>query len=160
MEAKEIAGVLDIPNVTMWKKNAETLNRKLGPSPKPSIEEAPNLELKPLLAYLRYAFLGVNNTLPVILSSSLLDKQVAEAFELLKKRLIEAQILIAPDWELYFELMCDASDILVGAVLGQRKVKIFYSIYYASKTLDSAQANYIMTEEEMLALVYAFDKFC
>lgn len=43
----------------------------LGTPPKPSIEEAPQLELKPLLSHLRYVFLGVKNTLPVILSSSL-----------------------------------------------------------------------------------------
>ena len=55
--------------------------------------------------------------------------------------------------------MCDASDVAVGAVLGQRKNKVFHSIYYASKTLDFAQANYTVTEKEMLALVFAFDKF-
>ncbi|XP_015163284.1 uncharacterized protein [Solanum tuberosum] len=61
--------------------------------------------------------------------------------------------------ELPFELMCDASDVAVGAVLGKRKDKVFHSIYYASKTLDSAQPNYIVTEKEMLALVFIFDKF-
>lgn len=58
-------------------------------------------------------------------------------FELLKWSLIEAPIQIAPDWEVPFELMCDASDIAVGVVLGRKKNKVFYSIYYASKTLDS-----------------------
>ncbi|XP_049350309.1 uncharacterized protein LOC125814904 [Solanum verrucosum] len=82
-----------------------------------------------------------------------------QAFELLKKKLIEAHILIAPNWELPFELMCDASDVAVGVVLWQRKEKIFHSIYYASKTLDVAQSNYTVTEKEMLALVFAFDKF-
>ena len=82
-----------------------------------------------------------------------------KAFEVLKKKLIEAPILIAPDWALPFELMCDASDAAVGAVLGQRKNKVFHSIYYASKTLDTTQMNYTVTEKEMLALVYAFDKF-
>ncbi|XP_055814492.1 uncharacterized protein LOC129884175 [Solanum dulcamara] len=69
MEAKELASVLDMSNVSIWKKNVEPLNRELGPSPKPSLEEAPNLELKQLPAYLRYVFLAVNNTLHVILSS-------------------------------------------------------------------------------------------
>ncbi|XP_049350203.1 uncharacterized protein LOC125814802 [Solanum verrucosum] len=50
-------------------------------------------------------------------------------------------------------------DIAVGAVLGQRKDKMFHSVYYASKTLDAAQSNYIITEKEMLTLVFAFDKF-
>lgn len=58
------------------------------------------------------------------------------AFETLMKRLVEAPILMAPNWELPFELMCDASDTTVGAVLGQCKDKIFHSIYYASKILD------------------------
>lgn len=57
------------PNVSMLKKLVEPLDRVLGPLPKPSVEEAPKLELKPLLSYLRYVFLGVNNTLSVILSS-------------------------------------------------------------------------------------------
>ncbi|XP_055812065.1 uncharacterized protein LOC129881982 [Solanum dulcamara] len=87
------------------------------------------------------------------------DDECLQAFELLKKKLIEAPILLAPNWELPFVLMCDASDTAVGAVLGQRKEKIFHSIYYASKTLDSTQANNTVTEKEMLALVYAFDKF-
>ena len=55
--------------------------------------------------------------------------------------------------------MCDASDHSVGAVLGQRKNKIFHSIYYASKTLATAQINYTTTEKELLAVVFAFDKF-
>ncbi|KAL4341150.1 hypothetical protein GQ457_08G031210 [Hibiscus cannabinus] len=55
--------------------------------------------------------------------------------------------------------MCDASDYAVGAVLGQRKGKIFHPIYYASKTLNDAQVNYTTTEKEMLAVIFAFDKF-
>jgi len=43
--------------------------------------------------------------------------------------------------------MCDASDYDVGAVLGQRKDKKPYVIYYASKTLNSAQMNYTTTEK-------------
>jgi len=81
------------------------------------------------------------------------------AFELLKKKLIEAPIIISPDWSQPFELMCDASDFAVGAVLGQRKDKVFHAIYYASKVLNEAQVNYTTTEKEMLAVVFAFDKF-
>ena len=55
--------------------------------------------------------------------------------------------------------MCDASDHSVGAVLGQRKDKVFHSIYYASKTLTQTQINYTTTEKELLAVVFAFDKF-
>ncbi|XP_070018909.1 uncharacterized protein [Nicotiana sylvestris] len=55
--------------------------------------------------------------------------------------------------------MCDASDYVVGAVLGQRKDKIMHPIYYASITLSGAHLNYTVTEKEMLAVMFAFDKF-
>ena len=55
--------------------------------------------------------------------------------------------------------MCDASDYAVGAVLGQHKEKMFHAIYYSSKTLNDAQINYMTTEKELLAVVFAFDKF-
>nr|GEU76133.1 reverse transcriptase domain-containing protein [Tanacetum cinerariifolium] len=77
----------------------------------------------------------------------------------LKKKLMEASILIAPNWDLPFELMCDASDFAIGAVLGQRHEKHFWPIHYASKTLTDAESNYTTTEKEMLAVVYAFENF-
>nr|GFC62002.1 putative reverse transcriptase domain-containing protein [Tanacetum cinerariifolium] len=55
--------------------------------------------------------------------------------------------------------MCDASDYAVGAVLGQRVEKHFRPIHYASKTMNQAKTNYTTTEKEMLAVVYAFEKF-
>ncbi|XP_075080506.1 uncharacterized protein LOC142166005 [Nicotiana tabacum] len=193
----------------------EPLNRPEGPPPKPSIEEAPKLELKPLPPHLQYAYLGDSDTLPVIVSSDLsklqeekllecyvstreqlgglcltlralvqpsactksswradtspvfhekdiafkFDDACLKAFEELKGRLVTAPIIIAPDWEQPFELMCDASILAVGAVLGQRRNKIFHSIYYASKTLNPAQMNYTVTEKELFAVVWAFDKF-
>ncbi|GJY45746.1 reverse transcriptase domain-containing protein [Tanacetum coccineum] len=82
-----------------------------------------------------------------------------QAFETLKKKLTEAPILIAPDWDLPFELMCDASDFAIGAVLGQRHEKHFRPIHYASKTMNEAESHYTTTEKEMLAVVYAFEKF-
>ncbi|GKB27875.1 reverse transcriptase domain-containing protein [Tanacetum coccineum] len=81
------------------------------------------------------------------------------AFNILKKKLTEAPILVAPNWDLPFEIMCDASDYAVGAVLGQRKTKHFQPIHYASKTMTDAQAHYTTTEKELLAVVYAFEKF-
>ncbi|GJR97838.1 reverse transcriptase domain-containing protein [Tanacetum coccineum] len=75
------------------------------------------------------------------------------------RKLTEAPILIAPDWDLPFELMCDASDFAIGAVLGQRKNKHFQPIHYASKTMTEAQAHYTTTEKELLSVVYAFEKF-
>ncbi|GJS12126.1 reverse transcriptase domain-containing protein [Tanacetum coccineum] len=70
-----------------------------------------------------------------------------------------APILVTPDWDLPFEIMYDASDFAVGAVLGQRKTKHFQPIHYASKTMTDAQAHYTTMEKELLAVVYAFEKF-
>nr|GEZ16008.1 reverse transcriptase domain-containing protein [Tanacetum cinerariifolium] len=77
----------------------------------------------------------------------------------LKEKLTEAPILIALNWDQPFELMCDASDYAVGAVLGQRIKKHFWPIHYASKTINQAKTKYTTTEKEMLAVVYAFEKF-
>ncbi|GJZ11494.1 reverse transcriptase domain-containing protein [Tanacetum coccineum] len=87
------------------------------------------------------------------------SNECIQAFETLKKKLTEAPILIAPDWDLPFELMCDASDFAIGAVLGQRHEKHFRPIHYASKTMNEAESHYTTTEKEMLAVVYAFEKF-
>nr|GEW21669.1 reverse transcriptase domain-containing protein [Tanacetum cinerariifolium] len=57
-----------------------------------------------------------------------------------------------------FELMCDASDFAIGAVLGQRQEKHFRPIHYASKTMTEAESNYTTTKKEILAVVYAFEK--
>ncbi|KAL4312646.1 hypothetical protein GQ457_01G021240 [Hibiscus cannabinus] len=67
------------------------------------------------------------------------NNDCTKAFNLLKQKLVTAPIVEPPDWKLPFELMCDASDYAVGAVLGQRKGKIFHPICYASKTLNDAQ---------------------
>ncbi|KAK1667710.1 hypothetical protein QYE76_055869 [Lolium multiflorum] len=75
------------------------------------------------------------------------------------KALTTAPIVEPPDWNLPFEIMCDASDFAVGAILGQRVDKKLNVIHYASKTLDAAQRNYATTEKELLAVVFACDKF-
>nr|GEY64603.1 DNA-directed DNA polymerase [Tanacetum cinerariifolium] len=64
--------------------------------------------------------------------------ECVDAFNTLKKKLTESPILVVPDWNLPFELMCDASDFAIGAVLGQRKTKHFQPIHYASKTMTEA----------------------
>ncbi|GJS78871.1 reverse transcriptase domain-containing protein [Tanacetum coccineum] len=87
------------------------------------------------------------------------SNECIQAFQTLKNKLTEAPILIAPNWDLPFELMCDASDYAIGAVLGQRHEKHFRPIHYASKTMTEAESNYTTTEKEMLAVVYAFEKF-
>ncbi|KAK1606109.1 hypothetical protein QYE76_029782 [Lolium multiflorum] len=78
---------------------------------------------------------------------------------MLKKALTTAPVVEPPDWNFPFEIMCDASDFAVGAVLGQRVDKKLNVIHYASKTLDAAQRNYATTEKELLAVVFACDKF-
>ncbi|KAF8106389.1 hypothetical protein N665_0140s0002 [Sinapis alba] len=82
-----------------------------------------------------------------------------EAFKEIKSALVSALIVQAPDWELTFEIMCDASDFAVGTVLGQKKDKTLNVIYYASRTLNDAQRNYATTEKELLAVVFAFENF-
>nr|GEY30840.1 DNA-directed DNA polymerase [Tanacetum cinerariifolium] len=72
---------------------------------------------------------------------------------MLKRKLTEAPILIAPDWDMPFGLMCNASDFAIGAVLGQHQDKHFRPIHYASKTMTEAESNYTMTKKEMLAVV-------
>ena len=81
------------------------------------------------------------------------------AFDKLKTMLVSPPIMRSPNWDLPFEIMCDASDYAIGAVLGQREDKNAFVIYYASKTLDSAQSNYTTTEKEFLDVVFALEKF-
>nr|GEX73045.1 reverse transcriptase domain-containing protein [Tanacetum cinerariifolium] len=92
-------------------------------------------------------------------SPFIFSNECIQAFRTLKEKLTEAPILIAPNWDQPFELMCDASDYAVGAVLGQRAEKHFRPIHYSSKTMNQAETNYTTTEKEMLAVVYAFEKF-
>ena len=87
------------------------------------------------------------------------DANCQQSFEELKAYLTTAPIVRAPNWKFPFEVMCDASDLAVGAVLGQRVEGKPYVVYYASKTLNEAQRNYTTTEKELLAVVYALDKF-
>ncbi|GKB07804.1 reverse transcriptase domain-containing protein [Tanacetum coccineum] len=92
-------------------------------------------------------------------TSFIFSDNCIQAFQTLKKKLTEAAILIAPDWDLPFELMRNASDFAIGAVLGQHHEKHFKPIHYASKTMTEAESRYTTAEKEMLAVVYAFKKF-
>ncbi|CAL9021123.1 unnamed protein product, partial [Prunus brigantina] len=87
------------------------------------------------------------------------DKDCLDAFNTLKLELTSTPIIKAPDWSLPFELMCDASNYALGAVLGQRVNKLPHVIYYASRTLNDAQLNYSTTEKELLAVIFALEKF-
>ena len=88
-----------------------------------------------------------------------LDDSFHATFEQIKIRLVQAPIMAAPKWDQGFEMMCDAIDFAMGAVFGQRKDKIFREIYYARRTFNEAQGNYSTTEKEMLAIVFACEKF-
>ncbi|RVW25890.1 Retrovirus-related Pol polyprotein from transposon opus [Vitis vinifera] len=88
------------------------------------------------------------------------DERCQKSFDQLKQFLTTAPIVRAPNWQLPFEVMCDASDFAIGAILGQREDGKPYVIYYASKTLNEAQRNYTTTEKELLVVVFALDKFC
>ena len=87
------------------------------------------------------------------------DESYQSSFEEIKSRLVEATIMAKPDWNKEFEIMCDASDYAMGVVLGQKTNKMFMVIYDASKTFNEAQENYSTTEKEMLAMVFACEKF-
>ena len=87
------------------------------------------------------------------------EKDCQESFEELKFHLTTAPIVRAPNWQMPFEVMCDASDLSIGAVLGQRENGKPHVVYYARKTLNEVQRNYTTTEKELLAVVYALDKF-
>ncbi|GJT74433.1 reverse transcriptase domain-containing protein [Tanacetum coccineum] len=85
-------------------------------------------------------------------------EECIQAFDTLKRELKQTPIMIKPDWPFPFEIMCDASDFAVGAVLGQRIEKHFKPIHYASKTMNEAQENYTTTKKELWDVVFAFKK--
>jgi hypothetical protein len=87
------------------------------------------------------------------------DDECLNAFQIPKKALISAPIIQPPDWSLPYEIMCDASDYVVGAVLGQTKDRKDHVISYASKTLSGPQLHYATTEKELIVVVFAINKF-
>ncbi|KAL0366952.1 UNVERIFIED_CONTAM: Retrovirus-related Pol polyprotein from transposon.6 [Sesamum radiatum] len=87
------------------------------------------------------------------------DEACAKAFDKLKESLTSAPVIRPPDWSQPFEIMCDASNHAIRAVLGQKIGKDPHVIYYASRMLDDTQSNYTTTEKELLAVVFALEKF-
>ena len=81
------------------------------------------------------------------------------SFEEIKYRLVEAPIMAKAYCNKEFEIMCNANDYAIGAVLGQKADKVFKVIYYSSKTFNESQENYSTTKKEMLAMVFACEKF-
>ena len=89
----------------------------------------------------------------------MIDESCVKAFEKLRSLFVLAAIVKPPDFSLPFNIMCDASDFAIGAILGQRLNRMPQVIYYASRTLTDAQKNYSTTEKELRAVVFALDKF-
>ena len=87
------------------------------------------------------------------------DESCQNYFEEIKSRLVEVPIMEKPNLNREFEIMCYASDFAMGTVLGQKAVKVFKAIYYASKIFNEAQENYSTTKKEMLTIIFACKKF-
>jgi hypothetical protein len=87
------------------------------------------------------------------------DQACKDAYNEFKRRVTSAPIIQPPNWDEPFEIMCDASDYAVGAMLGQIIWKNLHVIVYASRMLDGAQCNYHTTEKELFAVVFALEKF-
>nr|GEX43516.1 reverse transcriptase domain-containing protein [Tanacetum cinerariifolium] len=149
---------------------------------KSSIEEPPKLELKELPSHLKYAYLEGVDKLPVIISKDLKVDEKEALLKVLKshKKAIAWKFTDIKDidpspWvspihcvpkkggitvvENENNELIPTRDFAIGAVLGQRKTKHFRPIHYARKTMTEAQIHYTTTKKEMLAVVYAFEKF-
>ena len=87
------------------------------------------------------------------------DDGCLKVWERLKQELFSAPIILAPDWTKQFEIMCDASNFTIDAVLGQHIDNKQHMIYYVSRTLNDAQLNYTTTEKEFFVVVFALEKF-
>ncbi|GKB46319.1 reverse transcriptase domain-containing protein [Tanacetum coccineum] len=134
---------------------------------KTSLEEPPtDLELKPLPDNLEYVFLEE----PFFLHKTTDIPGICPSFykhniQLLddKKPVIQKQRRLNPNMQEVVKKeivkLLDTCDFAVGAVLGQKDGKNFHPIYFASKTLNPAQQKYTVTEKELMAVVFAFDKF-
>ena len=86
------------------------------------------------------------------------DELCKDAFDEIKFRLVIAPIMVIPNWNNEFEIMCDDSNFAMGVILGQRTENIFKAIDYASKTFNEVQENYPTTEKEMLAMMFVCEK--
>ena len=108
-------------------------------------------------------FVKVSKPLTTLLCKDkdfIIDEEEKCAFMVLKQALIEAPILQSPNWDLLFfkVLKCDVLDHALGVILRQRLDKKPTAICYANKTLVESQINYMTTEIELLAVVYALEK--
>jgi hypothetical protein len=92
-------------------------------------------------------------------ASFIFIKECLQSFHTLKKAVVSAPAIQPSNWHLPFEIICDASHYAIGAVLGHSKYKKHYAISYTSKTLTGPQLNYATTEKELLAMVFAIERF-
>ncbi|KAI3717767.1 hypothetical protein L1987_69585 [Smallanthus sonchifolius] len=162
-----------------WTLQVESFPDSIDTHLKPSLESPPQVELKELPASLKYAFVGENETLPVITASNLTEEQEKALMRMpfglcnapttfqrcmmsiFSDMIGESLEIFMDDFSIFvqsFESCLEQlTKVLKRAVLGQRVDKKSVAIYYARKTLDGAQ--YTTTEKELLAVVYALDKF-
>ena len=82
-----------------------------------------------------------------------------KAYNELKNKLVEAPILIFPDFKSNFEIFSDASGVAIGAVLVQKVGEIYHPVAFASRQLNKHEKNYSTSEREMLAIVWAAKHF-
>lgn len=88
-----------------------------------------------------------------------LDDACLREFRELKKKLFSAPSLLHQIGGELFKVMCDTSAISFGIVLGQRRENIPHPIYYEIKALNASQKNNTVTEQEILGVVFSFEKF-
>nr|GEW82133.1 reverse transcriptase domain-containing protein [Tanacetum cinerariifolium] len=131
-------------------------------------DEPPEVELKELPPHLKgidpefysHKILLEDDYSPKVQSQRKVNPKIHNVVKKEVEKLLDAGLIYPiSDRPWPFELMCDASDFAVGAVLGHRIEKYFRPIHYTSKTMTQADTNYTKTEKEMLAIVYAFEKF-
>nr|GEV94072.1 reverse transcriptase domain-containing protein [Tanacetum cinerariifolium] len=137
---------------------------------KSSDDEPSDVELKELPPHLEgidpkfcsHKILLEDDYSPKVQSQRRVNPKIHDVIKKEVEKLLDAGLIYPisnSPWDQPFELMCDASDFVVGDVLRQRVEKHFRPIHYASKTMTQAETNYTTTEKEMLAVVYTFEKF-
>jgi len=81
------------------------------------------------------------------------------SFVYLKKVCFNSSYVAGTKLESIIHIFSDASDTMIGVVLGQEEYKNTYTIYYIRKNLATAELNYTVTEKEFLVVIYVINKF-
>jgi hypothetical protein len=87
------------------------------------------------------------------------DDECLNAFQILKKALISSPIIQPPNWSLLLKSCVMLVIMLWGQFWVKQKIQKHHTISYASKTLSGPQLNYATTKKELLAAIFAIDKF-